>query len=96
MAPITVTTQAVDRQVIDDPQLVELLRRLSSYDTTREEHNSSQVKGYKDDTRQHAQMKRHVQGKPQAMTIDVEGLVGELERWPVWKFQEMVSTQPAT
>ena len=33
MAPVTATTAGVARQIIDDPALVELIRRLSEFDT---------------------------------------------------------------
>ena len=33
MAPVTATTAGVARQIIDDPALIELIRRLSDFDT---------------------------------------------------------------
>jgi hypothetical protein len=74
MAPVTATTTGVARQIIDNPELTQLLERLSAFDTSNPD-----VEDVFDDSTLDGNASR----------IDLEGLVGELERWPRWKFQEM-------
>ena len=76
MAPVTATTTGVARQIIDNPELTQLLERLSAFDTSNPD-----VEDVFDDSTLDCNASR----------LDLEGLVGELERWPRWKFQEMVS-----
>jgi len=88
MAPVTVTTQGIDRQIIDDPQLVDLVKRLSTYDKT------TRTKTAKEDELLCADPEEEDRtdsiATPQAECVNVEGLVGELERWSShWKFQEL-------
>ncbi len=75
MAPVTATSTGITRQFIDDPELKALLERLSSYDV-------GPVKPLPEGSRD---------ANAEAAKVDIEALVGELERWPQWKFQEMVS-----
>ena len=81
MAPVTATSTGIPRQFIDDPELFALLERLSSYDvsTSKPIRGNSQTGGASADA------------DTDTARVDVEGLVGELERWTQWKFQEMVS-----
>jgi|EP00979_Chaetoceros_neogracilis_P003837 hypothetical protein len=76
MAPVTATTTGVARQVIDNPQLIQLLERLSVFDRTNPD-----VEDIFDDSALDSDTSR----------IDLEGLVGELEKCSRWKFEEMVS-----
>jgi hypothetical protein len=89
MAPITATTQGIERQTIDDPELVDLLKRLSSYDTTNNDANGSDLRR----RQEQGQFDHDSSQQPECvdLDVDVEGLVGELERWSYWKFQELVS-----
>lgn len=65
MAPVTVTITGVQRQPIDDSELVALIKSLCLYYAV-------------DD------------GKPCSENVDIEGLVGELERVDQWKYTEQV------
>ena len=80
MAPVTATKTGIPRQTIDDPQLKALLSRLSEYAIHDTIFASSDNFGTASDNKGDEQSR-----------VDVEGLVGELERWPRWRFQEMVS-----
>ena len=87
MAPVTATSTGIPRQFIDDPQLTALLERLSSYDVRR---NSDSDGGNLDKSTSD----KDVDGdnsNDETERVDIEGLVGELERWSQWKFQEVVS-----
>ena len=77
MAPITSTTTGIPRQTIDDAVLRSLIDTLSSYDC------NSLVEA--------EASKNYAPSNTCSGRVDVEGLVGELERWPQWRFQEMVS-----
>jgi len=63
MAPVTATTTGVARQIIDNPQLIELLERVSVFDTTNPD-----VEDIFDDSALDSDTSR----------INLEGLVGEL------------------
>lgn len=80
MAPVTATSTGFCNQFIDDDRLSSLLERLSAYDTSESNASSNldaEIGNYDADAA--------------AVRIDVEGLVGELERWHQWKFEETVS-----
>lgn len=77
MAPITSTTTGIPRQTIDDAVLRSLIDTLSSYDCNNLVNDVASENRAPSDTC--------------SSRVDVEGLVGELERWPQWRFQEMVS-----
>jgi len=77
MAPITSTTTGIPRQTIDDAVLRSLIDTLSSYDC----NSLVEAEASKSDAPSNTCSGR----------VDVEGLVGELERWPQWRFQEMAN-----
>jgi len=77
MAPITSTTTGIPRQTIDDAVLRSLIDTLSSYDC--------------DSLAKAEASKNHAPSNACSGRVDVEGLVGELERWPQWRFQEMAN-----
>lgn len=84
MAPVTATSTGFCNQFIDDDRLSSLLERLSAYDTS-ESNASSNLDA------EVGNADGDVDADADAVRIDVEGLVGELERWPQWKFEETVS-----
>jgi len=91
MAPVTASSTGVTRQIIDDVQLKDFLERLCSYDTFSNTSGSFRgASGNKDDDDMIVDGTATATGTAR---VDVEGLVGELERWPRWKFQEMVRTR---
>lgn len=78
MAPAAATVTGVQRQTIDDLKLITLLERLRGYDPVTTPPCS------KNDDCDDSEVLSSSQ------IIDIEGLVGELERWPQWRFQELV------
>jgi hypothetical protein len=81
MAPVTETATGVGGQRIEDPQLRALLDRLRTYGAETSELEGDTDKANSDDSDSAMQPPSRV---------DVEGLVGELERWPKWRFHEQV------
>jgi len=77
MAPAAATVTGVQRQTIDDLKLITLLERLRGYDPVTTPPCS------KNDDCDDSEVLSSSQ------IIDIEGLVGELERWPQWRFQEL-------
>lgn len=75
MAPITTTTTGIPRQPIDDPELVSLIKRLQSYDCLVHREEVGGSAGSSI-------------GKDD--NVDIEGLVGELERVDQWRYTEQV------
>jgi len=76
MRPVAATVTAVQRQTIDDPKLVALLERLRNYDPVTAKSHSTLI-DCDDETLTSTQK------------VDIEGLVGELDRWPQWRFQKL-------
>lgn len=76
MAPVSATAKGVARQQIENPELTNLIERLSSFDTL------------KDDIQDIFDPRIEVTNHSK---IDVKGLVAELEKLHRWKFEEMVS-----
>lgn len=76
MAPVSATAKGVARQQIANPELTNLIERLSSFDTL------------KDDIQDIFDPRIEVTNHSK---IDVKGLVAELEKLHRWKFEEMVS-----
>ena len=81
MAPVTVTATGVGGERIEDPQLRALLDRLCTFkvETNALEEGTNEASNDDSD---------HKMQSPSR--VDVEGLVGELERWPKWRFHEQV------
>jgi hypothetical protein len=96
MAPVTPTTTGVPQHPIDDPGLVLLLERLRSYDcdndndctNTRSSDKNKNGASDNDDSQWHQD---HGILSPSSAAVDIEGLVGELERFHQWRFGEQVS-----
>ena len=80
MAPVAATITGVQRQTIDDPKLVALLERLRNYERVTTQSHLAPI-DCDDETLNSPQI------------VDIEGLVGELERWPQWRFQELVRVE---
>lgn len=74
MAPVSATAKGVARQQIENPELTNLIERLSSFDTL------------KDDIQDIFDPRIEVTNHSK---IDVKGLVAELEKLHRWKFEEM-------
>ena len=82
MAPITATTIGVARQIIDDPELVTLLKRLHAL-TVPDVYMTNNGGD------EHVVM---VDGeRRREMESTIENLVKELGGVPRWRFQEQVS-----
>ena len=99
MAPVIATTTGVPTHTIQDSNLQELLSRLEPYDSSPELNLVPPETGCDEPDssssgRQpvHPSDKDHVNGRRRSekWVVDIEGLVGELERWPQWHFQEQV------
>ena len=82
MAPVSCSITGLGGQKIEDPQLRALLDRLRKYGpgTSKLQRGSSEES---DDNITKLEKCNN--------RIDVEGLVEELERWPQWRFHELVS-----
>ena len=91
MAPVTVTSAGIARQIIDDVELIDLIERLSKFDPTDASpagvaagDNNGGSNGEKVAI---AAISPSASGPP----LDIDGLVAELEKYPKWRFQEQVS-----
>ena len=80
MAPVTVTSAGVSRQVIDDPELTGLMARLAFFAPP----SSSEGEG--------GEAAEAAAARPSADEVDVEGLCDVLSEYPSWRFQEQVSS----
>ena len=83
MAPITTTTAGISRQVIDDPSLISLLKRLRSIVIPMNDDNNND----EDDVVMADNDDDHRDEKTEGM---IEALVKELVDIPRWRFQEQV------
>ncbi len=80
MAPVTATTTGLPNHPMDDPGLVSLLGKLRSYD------NINDLQSQEGQDRE----------LPPCSTVDIEGLVGELETLHEWRYTEQVRLDKMT
>ncbi len=86
MAPVVISSTGTPRQTIDNPELISLIERLSTFDPKTNDGVSVDGAGMdidKDDA-----VGDKVVGTP---PLDIDGLVDELKKYQRWRFQEQVS-----
>lgn len=103
MAPVTATSTGIARQIIDDPALISLLERLSTFENSKIAWSSRPKKSEStlevsatDDVMANEEkgdedVKNVVDGSGPSPPFDIDGFVAELDKCPSWRFQEQVS-----
>lgn len=105
MVTVTTTAVGVARQIIDDPALIALLQRLSAFDNTNASKSSHEEKTNPPASAESVEdavmmdVGGAVEGRvsgfdgqdASAPSLDIDGLVAELDKFPRWRFQEQVS-----
>ncbi len=103
MAPVTATSAGIARQIIDDPALISLLVRLSSFYKSKIDESSSAKKAESTPAvfatnevvayveKGDEDVKNIVDGSVESPPFDIDGFVAELDKCPSWRFQEQVS-----